>query len=620
MRATIPCIAAVLGAALSVPAQNGWSDLHVLPAAGVFEPVELAFDTAATAPGGLNERSATPNHPWLDYRLTAWFISSSGRVHEVPGFYAADGRGGNAGSVWKVRFTPDQAGYWGVYIQFEYGLAINVQDGSVRGVPLRPDGQIFLMWVPPRTGTVGFLRHGPLEVVGGRYLRHRDGTWFLKTGTNSPENLLAYAGFDGASDYGGLPRSATFLHRYPGHVRDWRPGDPNWTSGGDPNAGKGIIGALNYLHDHGVNSVYFLPMNLGGDGQDVHPFVDGSTSSYFNTTHYDVGRMEQWNAVFAHAQRLGILLEFVLAEREPGNIGWLGGANSNQRRLFLKNLVAMFGYHPGVRWILCEENSPEPTQEFLVRELSDMAEWIRIQSTHRHPIAVHSDPDDQLIFEQILAQGPRGRWLTSFSLQVHSNYNPSTEAARALLDRFSQPGVVDMDELGTAIEGVTNTNRHDIRRLVLWDVLLSGGNVAWYMGYHDLPLGGDIRLEDFRTREGTFDDSRAAREMLETMPFWRMEPADDLVTGETVNSRFGDAEVFAEPGQLYVVYFADTLTSGMIDLSAAPSGSTFTGTWYDPKTGQQVGASFTRAGGGQVWLPTAPSPTYADWLLVLRRQ
>ena len=56
-----------------------------------------------------------------------------------------------------------------------------------------------------------------------------------------------------------------------------------------------------------------------------------------------------------------------------------------------------------------------------------------------------------------------------------------------------------MDENNPAGEGLTDANAADLRKRVLYDVYFSGGNLEWYAGYHGLPLGGDLRLEDFRT-------------------------------------------------------------------------------------------------------------------------
>ena len=53
---------------------------------------------------------------------------------------------------------------------------------------------------------------------------------------------------------------------------DYTDGDPTWQGG----KGKRIIGALNYLAAKGVNSISFLPNNVGGDSDDVWPFVSST--------------------------------------------------------------------------------------------------------------------------------------------------------------------------------------------------------------------------------------------------------------------------------------------------------------------------------------------------------
>ena len=129
--------------------------------------------------------------------------------------------------------------------------------------------------------------------MGEYYLKARDGGFFVKTGTNSPENFLAYAGFDDVQDNGGVG----IIHQYAPHRTDWRIGDPYFRSSSTGIDSKGIIGSLNYLGQQGVNAIYFLPMNLGGDGQDTCPFI-GYSKTRYNKTHYDVSRLHQWSAVW----------------------------------------------------------------------------------------------------------------------------------------------------------------------------------------------------------------------------------------------------------------------------------------------------------------------------------
>ena len=147
------------------------------------------------------------------------------------------------------------------------------------------------------------------------------GVW-LKGGANIPENFLGYSGFDNTPNAG---------HDFAGHVSDWRSGDADWGSG----KGKGIIGALNTLADAGANVIYFLPMNIGGDGKDTFPTVGEQ-----DKTHYDTSKLLQWEQVFTHADKRGIFLHFQLAETEPGNENYHdSGTLGVQRKLFYRELI-----------------------------------------------------------------------------------------------------------------------------------------------------------------------------------------------------------------------------------------------------------------------------------------
>jgi hypothetical protein len=151
---------------------------------------------------------------------------------------------------------------------------------------------------------------------------------------------------------------------------------------------------------------------------------------------------------------------------------------------------------------------------------------------------------------------------------------------------------------------------------VLYDVLFSGGHLEWYAGQHPLPLGGDLNLEDFSTREAMWVYMLAARELLETLPFWLMEPADPLLTNEFIGE-FGEAEVFARAGEAYLVYLPDARFGGTLDLSG--TAGPFRLTWFDPRTGEFAGPSTDLNGGAPRALGLPPSQPNQDWVAVLRR-
>lgn len=557
-----------------------------------WRPIQLDFE------GPFATQTDTLPNPFLDLRLEVTFTAPSGATWVVPGYFAGDGNGGAAGNVWRVLFSADEVGTWTWTASMRAGSQVAVSLDPSAGTPTSFDGQTgSLAVIGPSPDATGFLVRGRLSHVGEHYLRHADGTYFLKSGTNSPENLFGFSGFTDVQDIGGS--SFGVIHDYASHVADWNPGDPEQGAPGAPDGIKGIIGALNYLAGAGVNAAYFLPMNLGGDGQETCPFV-GYAPTAFDRTHYHVERLDQWRSVFDHAQRKGIQLQVVLAETEIENMQWLdGGGFGVERKLFFREMVARFAHNLAIKWNLSEEN------DFSIGALQSMASYLRSIDPYDHPISVHSHLDDFSDYPPLLGNDDFEMTSIQFSVdggQVVEDWRAQSAAA-------GDPWVIDMDEIGWP--GADGSNADDLRKQFTWDVYLSGGNIEWYMGVYPLPLGGDFSCEDFRTRDETFDQTRIAREFLEALPFWKMEPADGLVTGES--AAYGGAEVFAQHDRAYAVYLPDASQGGVLDLTGAPGD--FELQWFDPRLGVDAGPATLVQGGGPVSLGTAPSLPGEDWVV-----
>jgi len=457
----------------------------------------------------VSETSDTPN-PFLDIRLDVTFTSPTGTTYVVPGFFAGDGGGGGTGSLWRARFTPDEPGVWSYVVSFVQGEDIAVADSSDSGTALAADGQVGQLEIATvDLNAPGFLATGRLDYVGEHYLKFAEGGYWIKGGVDSPENFFAYAGFDNTSDMPGGASKETLpdsIHRYPSHVADWRPGDPNFVSEDRGVDGKGIIGAVNYLASEGINSIYFLPMNLGGDGRDTHPFV-GTSRSAFDNTHYDISKLYQWNIVLNHMQEKGVVAHIVLNEQENDNNKWLdNGTLGVQRKLYYRELVARFAYLNGVKWNLSEETryTPEKHRTF--------AAFIRDLDWADHPMSVHHWVDKPAdIYDPLLGNPDFDTTSMQFGPKNSGHF---VETWRRASRNAGWPWVIDMDEIGWAREGLTSSNADILRRWVLYPVYFSGGNLEWYFGYHPLPLGGDMRVEDFRTREAMFGYMRIARQFM----------------------------------------------------------------------------------------------------------
>jgi hypothetical protein len=556
----------------------------------MWHPLALTF-----AGPNANETDSTPN-PFLDYRLQVTFAAPSGAAYQVPGFFAGDGEGGGSGDRWRVRFAADEAGTWSYTASFRRGDGVAVDLDPAAGAASDFDGATGSFCVEPaRASAPGYLAHGRLDYVGGHYLRHRDGTWWIKGGADSPENFMGYAGFDNTVDQSGSS-GTNGLHSYEPHLGDWNDGDPDWNGG----AGRGIIGALNYLASEQVNSIYFLPCNLGGDGRDTYPYVDPG-----DLLHFDVSKLDQWELVFAHAQRRGIALHVVLSETETENENLHdGGTLGTERKLYYRELAARFGHHLALFWNIGEENDYGATNQLA------FAGYLRAVDAYDHPTTVHTHANAPAKQYQDLV-GQDAFEMTSIQLSP-DRASEFTEEWRRQSAEAGRPWAVMLDEIGPADTGVTDTNAPQIRKQTLWPALLSGSaGVEWYFGYHSLPLGGDILFEDFRTRSEMWNYTRLAREFMHAeLPFWDMEPDDGLVSTTS-----GTAEVFAKAGSVYAVYLSDASGSPRLDLSGT-SGS-FTQRWFDPRTGE-VSDAVTVTGGGTIELGSPPSQSSEDWVVLIK--
>jgi len=537
--------------------------------------VTLSFFGPETA------EDAAPN-PFTDYRLDVIFKCGDGR-YLVPGYYAADGNaaesGADSGRIWRVHFVPDREGTWTYRASFRAGPGIAIADDPTAFDSIEGS---FTIGPTDKAGR-DHRGKGLLRYVGQRYLQFAEtGECFLKGGADSPENFLAYHEFDQT------PPS----HRYDPHAGDWQPGDPTWRG----SKGKNIIGALNYLAGKGMNSVYFLTMNVRGDGKDVWPWTSSEERMRF-----DCSKLDQWEIVFSHMDRKGIMLHVVTQEQENDQL-LDGGELGPQRRLYYRELVARFAHHLALVWNLGEENTNTDEQR------KAFAEYIRALDPYDHPIAVHTFPGQiAAVYEPLLGwphlEGP--------SLQMGKMQRTHEETLKwvGLSAQAGRPWFVCLDEIGPANTGVkpdTDDPHHDdVRRYALWGNLMAGGaGCEWLFGY-GYP-NDDLSCEDWRSRDRMWDLTRGALEFFQDhLPFVEMYSADSLVEGE-------GAWCLAMPGQVYAVY-AWPATNLRLRL---PQGR-FRVYWYNPREGGPLVPGAVVRGPGMADVGKPPSSPDEDWGIVV---
>lgn len=523
-------------------------------------------------------------NPFLDYQMYATFTKRDKSII-VPGFFAADGHaaetGASTGNKWHVIFRPDDYGLWEYHISFLKGKNIAVKERSdENGQEVAFHGAEGEILISPsdKTGN-DFRARGRILYVNDHYLKFAgSGEVFLKAGADSPENFLAYEDFDGTY-YGGDGERRIGeagpnqnLHSYNPHLEDWREGDPTWRGG---RKGKGIIGALNYLASKGINSVYMITNNVGGDGQDVFPWIE----YHSDFTRFDVSKLAQWEIVFSHMDKLGIMCHFVTQETE-NELLLDSGEVRFKRKLYYRELIARFSHHLGITWNLGEENGVAPWIGVGQndRQRKDMAKYIKEIDPYDNFLVVHTLPNPELR-DDILTKLLGFPYLDGPSLQTEINsVHSETIKWRNLSGQQGKKWVVCSDEIGPASTGAkpdADDPEHDeIRKKVLWGNLMGGGGgVEWYFGYeYD---HNDLNCEDYRSRERLWElTSLATRFFLDNLPVNEMHPVDGWVSPRT-------NYCLAKDDDLIVIYIP---TGGASSVRLNPEKS-YRIQWFDPRDG-----------------------------------
>lgn len=538
--------------------------------------------------GPLTSEDANPN-PFTDYRLNVLFTHSD-TSYLVPGFYAADGNsaetGATSGNKWRVIFTPDRTGDWDFKVLFRRGNFISVDTSAFVGEPDLIDGITGAFYIHPSDKNLpDFRSQGMLLYDGSRYLQFTGSNkHFIKGGSNSPENFLAYFEFDDTR-----PK-----HRFESHIKDWTSGDPVWHGG----KGTGLIGSINYLASKGLNSLYMLTYNLRGDGNDIWPYADSNT-----TLRFDCSKLGQWDILFTHMQSKGILCHFVTQETENDQL--LNNGNLGpERKLYYRELIARFGYHPALIWNLGEEITNTTEQ------IKDFAKYIKAIDPYDHFVTLHNINYNN--YSPLLGFP----YLDGPSMYIYNIDNVNRYTKRYINESASsgRQWVCFLDEIGpydlaTPPDDV-DPGHHSLRKKVLWGHLMAGGaGLEWYMGY-DYPHN-DLTLEDFRTRDQLWNQTFIAMQFFNSyLPYTEMHTADELVTPGN--------HCIAKENEIYAVY----LPNGGGTFINLPDKGPYQIWWYNPRTGSPLlqGTRTHILNSGEQYIGLPPEESKMDWAVIISKQ
>lgn len=594
-------------------------DVEVLGELKKWHKVTLIFDGPAT------DELAEEN-PFLDYRLDVTFINGNERF-QVPGFFATDGQAAEtsatSGNKWMVRFTPNAVGEWKYSVSFKTGENIAIaekSDGAESGGFMDGMEGSFQIADTDKTG-VDNRAQGRLNYVREPYLKYEESQkYFIKVGVDAPENLLGYEDFDATTNVFDFRKSWSF------HEKDFQEDARPYLWQGEK--GKNLLGAIHYLALEELNVFSFLTFNVDGDDRNIIPHLlkvsdeeyeeyanvkknKEAWDTYFHKTRFDVSKLDQWERIFEYAETQGMFLHFKTHETETDHL-MDKGVFGVEGKLYYRELIARFGHHLSLNWNLGEENN-QP-----IEEVRKVANYVYDLDPYKHHLVIHTFPNkDDRYGELIGDQSP----LTGASMQLgHEEFidvHPRVLKWRHKSDSIGKRWALAVDEPGKANIALLPDDEdmeHNLaRQNALWGTLMAGGyGVEWYFGYKS--PHSDLTCEDFRSRDLFWDQNRYARSFFEEhLPFWEMEPADELTLDD-------HSFCMAKEGEVYAVLIPLGLETTSIDL-----GSTqieFSINWFDPRNGGalQQGSINSVKAGGKVNLGNPPQEPEMDWVVLLKRK
>ncbi|UCE46750.1 MAG: DUF5060 domain-containing protein, partial [Phycisphaerales bacterium] len=431
-------------------------------------PIEIEF----TGPKSKGRGDPNP----FAISLDVIFTGPDGTQHRVPGFYDGDGRGGLDGNVWKVRFSADETGLW-KYVSQSDNRQLDGHSGK------------FVVTEPPEDAPA-FYRWGRLEYTGTaenglRYLKFRDGPYWLKAGCDDPENFL-------------------------GNCENY-------------NTTSKRKAAVDYLATRGINSIYIMTHNIDGDDRDVWPWLgDTPREAKANgraDARFDIAKLVQWRELFEYMQNKGLVPYLVLED----DSAWKGYRHGR----YYREMIARFGDLPALLFNFNEEHN----ENYKLSQALEFMRKLEEIDPYDHPRGIHNvnTPNDQYIdapqvdFTSIQTGSPG----TVVGLEKALGHHRTT---LDWIERCRQRGrrilVVNFDE------GRPEEDRH-----AWWSAYLAGGVWEAHVNQpYDRPMSA---WEPVWTQLG------GTRAFMESLPFWQMESHDELVKSGKAFCLAKPGEVYA---------------------------------------------------------------------------
>jgi hypothetical protein len=504
-------------------------------------------------------------NPFVDVALDAEFVSPSGVVHTVPGFYDGDG-------VWRVRFSPGEPGRW------SYRIAATPADPE-----LASDGSVE---VTPRT-TRGFLRATPGEAWGFRY---ESGEPVLLVG-DTVYNLFAetYLGND----------VRPYLRR---------------------RAGQGF----NLLRMSLVVQP-FCPPNAYTKWADRRIWPWGGSEWCPQFDRFDLRYFRAVDETVRLVDEAGLGIEMIMEMPGTGSpFGRRDLFTAEAEELWIRYLLARYDAYPSVYfWTLANEYE-YLTNEYRHNPAADrwalrVARLVKRLAPHGHPVTVHSGPElppfasrfranpdavDVIMYQTWGTTGPNDAWLAA-GIEDTITKALAGWAGSAV---FAEYGYETSPELADIMPGHGHLDPDHTRRGAWRGAFCGVGVVA---GFHQQWWGfGDYAVD----QPGVAALTHLRHFLTDVLAFEELRPVGDLILDGPTEPGHRPLVLSSVDRRVVAVYLP---VGGEVTLDL-PAAGVRAARWYDPRLGELTEAVVSESDRGlAAKSPGGPHARPHDWTLVL---
>ena len=514
--------------------------------------------------------------PFNEIEQDVVFTSDAGQTWKVPAYWAG-------GAEWRIRFSPPQPGRY----RFE-SVCSDASDAGLHGLTGTLDAG-------PSDGPNPLLRHGPPRVSANRrHFEHADGTPFFWLGDTW---------------WMGLTRRLS------------------WPDGFQTLAADRTAKGFTVVQI--VAGLYPDMPAFDERGANEAGFPWERDYARINPAYFDMADLRiQWLV------RSGLV---------PCIVGcwgyflpWMG---VEKMKKHWRNLVARWGAYP-VAWCLAGEGvmpyylseEKEKEAEFQKRGWTELGRYVRAIDAYHHPVTIHPGSsardtvEDQGVLDFDMLQTGHGdrQSLPSTVNLVRSGY-----------ERAPRMPVVNGE---VCYEGIGESCRQEVQRLMFWTCLLSGAcghtygaNGIWQLNTRARPYGpsphgmawGNTPWEDAYRLPGPAQLGLAKR-LLSRYAWWKFEPHPEWIEPRWSEQNYYGGYATGIPGSVRVIYLP-TFVWGPVTVRGLEPGVTYRAFLFNPATGEELSLGNAHANAEGAWLvqrkelPTDPFilPLFQDWALVL---